>query len=246
LLKNSTSKVIRLTSVISITLVNLYSCTAQKKSHQEFIILTSSFYEPSQKKYVIDQKYAPDHKIWYKDSMVIQEIPGLHLYDSTGSENRWVDTQWYTFIDLRTKTFYDYQSFSDTARLIKEYTQADSVPVVGGWNFYIQRDLPGQKPVIYLSDTTIESIIYKRIKLEEDKGNTTIGYLRCDKKKSVFRFDNALSKNLGCPIVRMDLIPKEGLVYGSFSSSIVFVKDTLSAYEIRVFNAWEIKAKKNY
>ena len=233
--------------------VIILSCSSSKPiSHCEVVISCLKFYDPKLNDYVKNNLYWPDTKIWYKDSMVIEQIPGLYMNtDTNGIETRWVKTEYYTFIDLRTKSFYDYSSFSDTAGLIKKYIQADSTPVSGGWNFYAQRDWPGQLTPVSLSDTLIDNIVYKRIQVIKEPDSTQqnkkiwIGYLNCDRKNTLFMFDKSLSKTTGCPIVRFDEQPLPEFVFRPVSAQIEFISDTLSNDELKVFNAWEKNAKNN-
>src|SRR5687768_10516657 len=63
-----------------------------------------------------------DRKIWFMDSLIIGE--GSHvdiIRNEFGKETYHTYVGEYTFIDLRTKSFYEYQTFSDTARIVDSY-----------------------------------------------------------------------------------------------------------------------------
>lgn len=231
----------------------LVSCVAKQKISTSGVVVNSlKFYDPEIKEYIEQPTYWPGNRIWFKDSMVIEEISGLYINrDTNGHETRLVKTEYYTFIDMPSKTFYDYDVFSDTAKLIKKYIQNDSTPVFGGWNFYVAHKWPRTESPSPLSDTVINNITYKRLRLvnEIHKNNGKfdqifIAYLCCDKKNTMFMFDKDLSKKMGCPIVRVDELSSE-TQSNQRSSQIEFIRNKLTSEELKVINAWGIKAKKN-
>ncbi|HMH23009.1 MAG TPA: hypothetical protein VK563_14580 [Puia sp.] len=201
--------------------------------------------------YISQPLWGPDLRIWYMDSFVIEEIKGISIFvDPKGIETRKLSTEFYTFIDLRSKSFYDYKTFSDTARIIKKYTQPDSVAVFGGWNFYAPHSFHITEPIGKLADTIIKNISYKRVRLvntiESKTGpwkQITICYLLCG-KKTLVRIDNQLSAKMGCPIVRYDIQPTPQ-DRASLSTEIEFTANTLNPEELKVFNAWEKNMKLN-
>lgn len=76
-------------------------------------------------------KYTRDWKVWYCDSIVIQEAAIVYINEDAQGVETWSSgVDYYTYIDLRSRTYFRYSSLSDTARIIKCcYTQPDSVDV---------------------------------------------------------------------------------------------------------------------
>ena len=225
------------------------SCRLQKISKKEgFIQLSYRNYDSIEHKY-ISESIMPGKNIWYKDNLVIEEIKTIKVHtDTSGITTKETPIAYYLFIDRKSKTFYNYSSFNDTASILDKYTQADTVEIrgLGGWSFYKDHDLNVVDSLRPLSDTAINNIIYKRFQftLKVSKNLLpTIIYLRCDTKGTVFLFDKNLSEKLGCPIVRMEYLPTPENP-SPVSSEIVFLRDTLSKEELKVFDAWEKNLKK--
>lgn len=222
-------------------------CSAQSDyANCGVVISRVKFLDTISQEYISSQIYWPDHKIWYKDSLVIEEIPGIYIKrNTTGQEWRKIEVLHYTFIDLRSWSFYNYNTFSDTAKVIKRYTQPDSLNVPGGSTFYVPRDVPVTEPPIDLSDTLIGRTLYRRVKFINKANNTVmIGYLRCDKRGTLFQYYKLYGKMSGCPLVRIDDLPTSQYPIPT-SAQVEFVSDTLTAYELKVFSAWERNAINN-
>jgi hypothetical protein len=229
----------------------LFSCHAQKNYLNRGIVLYKlRIFDNKTQEYIIP-KYYRDRKLWYYDSLVIAE--GHHVNINTdiyGNESWETFVDRYTFIDLKTRTFYEYSTFSDTARILDSYVQPDSGRVKGGWNFFDNTEILNRRTLEYLPDTTIHGISFKRVKSvsiikigNEDMESITTGYFRCDKKYSVFSLDKLLSKEAGCPLTRLE---NEGVsnVAGNYFE-IEFLSETLSLFEVKVFKAWKRNALLN-
>ena len=226
----------------------IISCCPERNLIREgFTQLRSRDYD-SIKREFINESFMPEMNIWVKGNLVIQEIKVINTTDSDGVITRETPVAYYLFMDRKSKTFYNYSSFSDTARILDKYTQADTAEIrgLGGWSFYKKRDLKITDSLQPLSDTTINNIIHKRFKFKLKTSNNeslVIIYLRCDKKGTVLLFDKTLSEKLGCPIVRLDYLPTPQNP-SPVSSEIVFLRDSLSKEELKVFDAWEKNIKK--
>jgi hypothetical protein len=187
-------------------------------------------------------------KIWYKDSLAIEEIMLAKINtDINGKQTIKSLVEHYTFIDLRSDSFYEYQNFSDTAKITKKYYQPDSISVDGGWNFYGNNNFNYKDAPENLADTIINGISYKRVKFNRSLGNEsliTIGYFRCDKKGSMFQFYKPYSEKIGCPMVKVYDFPVRKL-QGPILTEVDFLSDTLSLQEQKIFEAWERNAKQN-
>lgn len=234
---------------------HLTGCRQQKMLPESgHIIHSLKFYEPVYKDYIKQPIYWPDTKIWYKDSIIIQEITGLYISrDTKGQEVREIKSEFYIFIDLPSRSFYKYSTFTDTSKIVKKYTQPDSLKIEGGWNFYAPFELPKASPPQILADTIIDGVNYKRLSLFYYYKNRidsipriveSMGYFRCDKSGTMFKLDITYSKKMGCPLVRLDYHLSEDEKIRS-SSQVEFVRNTLTSEELKVFNAWEKNAKNN-
>ena len=138
-----------------------YSCqfiTVTKPANAGFVTVRVLYYDSILQNFVYSSTDWPERKLWYKDSLVIQELTGINLEENQqGKFTRQAVINGYLFIDLRSKSFYEYRSFSDTAKLQKKYTQPDSVAIEGGWNFYYAKNFVADT-YSPLSDTIIEGI----------------------------------------------------------------------------------------
>ena len=227
------------------------SCCIQKRNTNGGSVLQKRrLYDYSKKNFELPP-YNKDRKLWYKDSLIIAELFRIDIEEDNNGHETWKAVIYgYTFIDLRTKSFYDYTTFSDTARIVDKYTQPDTGRVKGGWNFFDNR------PVIYpenletLPDTVIENISYKRVKSSRvfktgqvDENVFQVGYFRYDKKNSFFFLDKPLSKQIGYPMVRVDHLTPSRQTW--IMTEIEFLPDQLTKEEIKVFDAWQKNAKNN-
>lgn len=229
----------------------LVGCTATRKSRSCGVILYKSMIHDSTGKYVMPA-YHKDRKLWYRDSVVIQEAVAVEIENEPGKKQRSrVYVRHYTFLDLRTRSFYEYATFTDTAKIMAKYTQPDSVNVGGGWNFYTYRDMFIEENMQSLPDTIMRGIRFKRIRstkeeTREEDGHhfwINIAYLRCDRKNSIFHIDRAFDERSDCPLTRLEWVSygKQPWIY----DEIDYVADTLSREETRIFDAWERNAKLN-
>ncbi|MET0393584.1 MAG: hypothetical protein ABW019_10610 [Chitinophagaceae bacterium] len=204
--------------------------------------------------YIIDEGFWQNPRIWYKDSLAVEEIKGVWISeDSSGNETRFVSVSHFTFIDIPTRSLYDYSSFSDTARLIRKYTHPDSIPVPGGWTFYNpSKEFPGYAPPVKMSDTTISGISYQRMMIgytdpssPSPSESRFIAYFRCDKKDwMIFSMVKYFAEKLGCPCTRIDYVTESADLL-PLSQQVEFVTGQLTAEELKVFDTWKRNAERN-
>lgn len=189
----------------------------------------------------------PDMKVWYKDSMVIEEIKAVHIHTIDSVTTIDTPVAYYVFIDLPTRAFYHYSSFSDTATLIESYVQDDSLQIrgIGGWPFYRTIDLNIVGKPAPMKDTIMEGVRFNRMKFTQRNSGAPaelVGYFRCDRKGTFFQFHQNVGRQIGCPMVRTDFLPHSGNYFPA-SSEIIFVHDKLSHQEQKVFEAWKRNAR---
>lgn len=187
--------------------------------------------------------------IWYSDSAVIMEIPTIRFESKNGEPAIRNDTiMHYLFIDLKTMSFYQYGTFTDTATLQKSYWQPDSLYIDGGWNFYYAKKVVMLDKPESLSDTAINSILYKRVKFstaeKQSRGSYAIGYIRCDRGRSVFSCEQLYSDSINCI---MDKIESYNTITNKkeTATGTKFLRDSLNKDELKVFYTWERYAKKH-
>jgi len=88
------------------------------------VLLKHRMLNPKTDEFVLPA-YECDRKGWYLDSLVIGE--GVHVdieNDKTGNSIWKTYVGEYTFIDLRTRSYYEYLTFSDTAKIVDSYFEA--------------------------------------------------------------------------------------------------------------------------
>ncbi len=231
----------------------IVSCTADKPcSNCGIVIAKIYFYDTTVNKYISKQTYGPDTKVWFKDSLVIEKAMGINIAFTNGHETgRKVIFMNYTFINLSKKSVYEYNSFSDTAKLVKKYILPDWNNGDVGWKFYAYKDLPRTESPEQMNDTVMNGILYKRLRLISKKllngrenKQITIAYFRCDKKGTMFQYDKHLSESIGCPMISFYNTPTPQNPFAA-AADIEFVTNTLTQEELKVFAAWERNAKLN-
>ena len=98
-----------------------------------------------------------------------------------------------------------------------------------------------------LTDTIIRGTKYMRVKfskLNRPSGYYSIGYLRYDNKGKLFSLNKNFSSKVNCTMTRYDEFKETGLAPFA-TTELEFLSDTLSANELRVFQAWKENAKKD-
>lgn len=234
------------------------SCySIKKRQNSGSVLLKHRVRDPQTGEFVLPA-YERDRKVWYMDSLIIGE--GAHVdieNDQRGNSiwNAYVGE--YTFIDLRTKSYYEYLTFSDTAKIVDSYFEAEGGGNKRGWKFFSSNVLFPIGKTVNLSDTIMDGISYKRIQTidsvkvphgedQKVKDSTQIqlriGYLRCDLPTSIFSMDKSVEKRLGCQVIRFDQIALSN--QSVISTQIEFLPERLTEKEIRVFNAWKTNMKK--
>lgn len=238
--------------------IYISSCSSSKHCKNcGSVLLKHRILNPQTGEFVVPA-YERDRKVWYLDSLVIGE--GAHVdieNDITGNSIWKTYVGEYTFIDLRTKSYYEYLTFSDTAKIIDHYFEAKEGGNKRGWKFFSTNILFPIEKTFNLSDTLMGGISYKRIKTIDtlklintldQKGNDStqiqmrIGYLRCDLENSIFSLDKNIEKRFGCQVIRFDQIAPSN--QSVISTQIEFLSQPLTEKEIQVFNAWKTNMKK--
>jgi hypothetical protein len=228
-------------------LFNLASCISMgqidKPDKAEIVQLKTNFYNLDGK-----PRFTDIMKIWYKDSVAIEKINRTNIVTDTAN----ITTISYTvllyrYVDLRSKTLYDYENFSDTAKIINKAVLPDLAMKDHGWSFYSNKISQIQGIPESISDTIIDNITYKRAKfnfLHDDPGKGfMIGYFRCDGKGTMFSLEKSYSRKLNCTMTKFfDFRYGKKVPYAS--KEVDFISDTLTKEDLNVFESWEKNEKK--
>lgn len=230
-------------SVIAIFLL-VFSCSSSSQVMNSGVVIHKTFFYNKEG----DTTFSHYMKIWYKDSLFIEEIRGVNtVTDASGKTTVTYPLLFCRFIDTRNKVLYDYKTFSDTARVFHKAALPDSLMLDAGWSFY-----SAKYPVISgspesLSDTTIDNVTYKRKKFNFDSDNAAerfiIGFFRCD-RESIFSIEKKYSNSINCLLVKM-FDYKTDAPAPFASKEIEFASETLTEAELMVFDAWEKNVKQN-
>ena len=227
-------------------LVIAFSCSSVRNgvADIEVINFETIIYDLSQDSSIVPA-LTIQQKVWRKDSLAIEEVKSLKIVSDDKGTRQTTVLEGFRFNNLRSKTVYEYKTFSDTATLSRKYFLDDSsVSIQGGWNFRFKRNVEFSKSPEHLNDTLIDRVIFKRLRVYVKNSKIFMDcYFRCDKKNTFFTHDLLLSKKVGCPLVKF-------LTYSPIrknpgqSAEISFLSDSLTNEELKVFDAWEKNLKK--
>ncbi len=187
-----------------------------------------------------------DFHFFFLDSMIICEQIALNVRtDENNNETKERVIKGYTFIDLPSKTYTTYKTFSDTSSYIKHYKQPDTGRVEGGWNFISTPDPDSVigPPV----DTVINGIAFCKYLCKKSSSNQEIFSFIFVKKKPTtiplyFTFRHEFTRSLGSPVTRVENIVEKDSY--NLSSEYVLLKNTLTKEELSVFTRWKKNLRK--
>lgn len=188
-------------------------------------------------------------KIWYFDSATIQEIHSIDT--NTDTANITTVTyrpMFHLYIDLRTRTWYHYVSFSDTAAVMAKGFLPNTGYMDYGWSYFSDNILVIVTPPKMVKDTTIDDVQYRRGKFvfkgDDSSKKFNVGYWRCDGKGNLFSKEKQYSRKIGCTLTKLfSFQPGKEKPYGS--TEIDFLPDKLTDEELKVFTAWAKNTKQN-
>ena len=186
-------------------------------------------------------KYTREAKIFYKKDFFIEEKSAVEINKNAENIETWRSyIQAYVFVDIERRTFYEYSSFSDTAKILKFYKVPDDKVQDLGWDYLGTKHTKLEESASKTSDTIMNGILYKRIKNETvsfspkaELRNIIVGYLRCDKKGFPLSFETALSKQIGCPVMQIDFISIHNINKKHITSLKMEAVDTLTTKEYK-------------
>lgn len=213
----------------------LSGCQTNGQGQSKGQALITSYYYSQESGKVVDSVY---FRIWWDGNQSIQQVP-LILFeeDSAGNRKDTVLIDHYSFLDSKKNVCYNYKQFSDTAKILKAYSNIDSVDIGGGWNYLTKQRLRFDK-AFRQGDTIINGENLQRLSAHRSEGKNHIDffmYMNCDMELGNVRLYKHLSDSIGCTIVRNDTYVNDKIYT---SKQLLFVSDKLTADEIKVFEAW--------
>jgi len=195
-------------------------------------------------------------RTWYKNQMTIKTVKGFYSTTTNKQTTTTYPVHCYLFKYKPTGMMYEYRNFSDTALALQKFKSTDSVNLVSEKFIAHYEDEPTPERKVVkeekLQDTLIENGEYKRrfIHLKDlaGKSHYFITYARCDEKyrflKS-FKLDLKSGEKVGCPVTKYYAISSPENKLPLFSQEIIFLADSLTKEEEKVFDAWEKRAKED-
>jgi hypothetical protein len=188
-------------------------------------------------------------RIWFQDSIAIEKITGVNMItDTLNIQHVSYPVILYRYINLRTKTIYDYKNLSDTAKIIHKAVLPDSLMTDYGWSFYSEKNPRIVGTPELLSDTVIDNVNYKRIKFvfERDDPQKTflIGYFICDGRQEMFSLEKIYSRKLNCSMIKFFQY-NVGSKFPFASKEINSISNTLSNEMINIFKVWQKNEEQN-
>jgi len=239
------------------SLLFISGCTSQKKLKHTGVLSSELRMQHANSDEIIIPDYSSDIKMWYWDRYVIQRIMLIRIFDSADVHTWRTEESFYTFLDLKTRNYFRYSSFSDTARMIQCcYTTTDSLGIEYGWNFFYKPVIAKKPEITFLTDTVLNGITYKRAmsfrnKTLPDKKiivePNQMYYFHTTRKALVFTLNHSLTELTGYPVTRIDLFDSFKSDHAKFRwiRQIQFEADSLTAGEKKVFKKWIENAKQD-
>lgn len=202
-------------------------------------------YEPALNTYVLP-KYERDPKFWFYDSMVITERHRLNIEkDGKGKERWWREVIGYTFLDVRTKCFYNYGHFSDTARIQKATRQMGEGQSKSGWNYFLQPRIPHQS--VPLTDTVLYGTNCHRLLgfwlVQSDTVLVETMYYVSEAKSPLISCGKTVVDGKRFSIIRLDDFSVANKI--RHYSFIDVTSQNLTQKEMKVFGAWKRNAARH-
>jgi hypothetical protein len=187
--------------------------------------------------------------LWYKDSCAIIEHRinyGTEEETATGVIRKESYPAYrFSFINLRTLQCQDYLHLSDTAKPFCNYLRKTTDRIENNFFFTTKSKYDTLGGTHIMSDTIIDGITYKRIKIlyqnYEYEKSYSILYLDCRPNNSMFYFNKTLTDLYnGCKAFRTDFCDSTGR--SVIRSEMLTVSNKLSTSENKLFDCWKKNA----
>ncbi len=233
-------------AIFFLLLLSRCAMVGQTNNHHEdaIIYLRTQFYDSTGK-----QQFVDTLKIWYKDSMAIEEIHSINLFtDTSGRSSTKYNTIAYRFIDLRNKIWIDFNDTAKNANIISMGPLPEVRFKDAGWCFYSEKVLEIQGHPEALGDTTIVGILYKKIRFslkgQDPEKEFLIGYLQPETQSRMFSLEKSYSESINAVMKKLYNFKKANPTIPYASMEVDLVSKTLP-YKIQtLFSSWrEISVK---
>jgi hypothetical protein len=219
--------------------ISFQSCFLSEKQLKKSAFISVDFHL-----YNGSMQFKQSHRIWYKDGFAIKEVKITNFKtDTAGVQTINERLQYYLFADIKKNLFYEYNTLSDTASMVKKYFEFDTLNTSHASELYFKKNIDFLDIPEHLTDTVINNVVYQRIKFKRINGKNkyiSIGFFQCD-RDSIFRLLNY--QDLRCPMVKLFDYSQEYLD-PIMSLEINLISDKLSEEMLKVFDAWEKNAEK--
>lgn len=189
--------------------------------------------------------FSLDYDIWFQDSLGITEIRSIRSIQSSTKDTLFSEPFGYRFFDMRKKWAYEYRHLSDTAAIIKKFDKADSLILLGGWNFFRRAAIQFDSLQL-VGDTSINGLTYQKhkyVQYFEGRKYLSESLSLCDRKGTIFHTDAGLSNAIGCPVVKGTTLTSDGK-FPFTSVEIVFISNKIPDSVQLVFAAWKYNVQK--
>lgn len=187
------------------------------------------------------------NRLWFKDSAIIYELKvDVEYGEDTIVKYRGYEPYRYSYFDMRTRMFYDYNSFTDTATLIIKYAYEEGYMPTG---FFHALNPPKLNSPEIISDTFMHGKKLKRIKVTDKRSSGTQGFVQIyyydclaylSDIMSVYKIGETYFPH--CSLHQVDAISyNEGVTY-SVTDRYEIVRPILTGSERAIFKRWKQNA----
>lgn len=213
-------------------LVLVFSCRSMQSAGQNEGVAMMHHYL-IEKDTILDIHF----KVFFFDRQSVQEVPQLDMNENQFGKSASIKVLHYSYLNPQKNICVNFSEFSDSARPLKCYANADSVFVGGGWNFYSTRSLRYDIKS-YLRDTAFDGNTYNMFRLQDLKSpNNTVfvAYVNCQRKDFPLKFFYSFDDPSHCLIERIDTYQNGVLV---MISKMDIIANKLSGEQRHIFQKW--------
>jgi hypothetical protein len=187
------------------------------------------------------------HKLWKRGDVYIQEIYTVktETNSSTGTKVSYVP-EFCKLVDLKSKTYFDFYTFSDTSKCFKKGILPDSLFKDGALSFHSDKKNEIEGVPEILSDTTINNRSFHRTKFftkgYDSLKSYSIGFYPAEMPYSILSLEKSFSKSKNWYLQKiLDYATAIAAPYAEMEVDII--AHELTPAERKIFDAWERYAK---
>lgn len=186
-------------------------------------------------------------KVWFDNEFAIEEIRSeAMITDNRGVSVSNYPVTTFRFNDLRNRKAFVFSSFTDSARIVSQYSfdRKKGIEIPGGFGFHEIKTIEFSGAAQSLKDTVEQGFIVRRLKVfSNTAGRISYSELSFSCQIPTF-FDLAtnLSPQTGCPCFRQ-VVNVPGKPVAMFKIELVLVRNKLTDKERKLFRSWIDKTK---